>query len=123
MVTAPEQPACLHFATYEALHATLDALGHEWLMTFEMPEPRQFAHQETAVWEKQLARAIELIPLMPGEERRQRFLESATYARREFHKPLASRLAICRGVAPTHECVRVAQQQETCHTSLIAHIA
>ena len=64
-VTAPERPAQLHFGSYEELRAAMDLLGHLWEMAFEMPHPGELAFNEIAVWEKQLARAIDQIPIDP----------------------------------------------------------
>ena len=38
-VASRQQPASSQFSNYEELHATMDALGHEWVMTYEMPDP------------------------------------------------------------------------------------
>jgi hypothetical protein len=65
VVTAPEVPAKLDFGSYQELREAMEGLGHLWEMTFEMPHPDQFAFEDTEVWEKQLALAIEQIPIEP----------------------------------------------------------
>jgi hypothetical protein len=44
-------------------------------MTYEMPHPNQFAFEESMVWEKQIALAMELIPLPPTKSRAKGILE------------------------------------------------
>ena len=74
-VSATRRPECSQFANYEELHATMESLGHEWAMTCEMPHPLHFAIEETTVWAKQLALAIESIPVDPILGRRRGILE------------------------------------------------
>ncbi len=69
-VVAAERPAKLDFANYEELHDAMEALGNLWEMTFEMPHPSELAVNEIEVWEQQLARAIERIPIDPIPSRR-----------------------------------------------------
>ena len=75
IVAAPQQPPFSQFSNYEELHTTMDALGHEWMMTYEMPDPSQFAFEQLAVWEKQLAQTIELISVSPIPTRWRGLLE------------------------------------------------
>src|SRR5262245_1541469 len=63
VVSAPKLPAKVDFASYEELRDAMDALGHLWEMTFEMPHPDELATKETAVWQRQVARAVEQIPI------------------------------------------------------------
>ncbi len=68
-VVAPERPAKLDFANYEELRDAMESLGNLWEMTFEMPHPDELGENELEVWEKQLTRAIEQIPIDPIHSR------------------------------------------------------
>ncbi|MGD9723911.1 MAG: hypothetical protein AB7O59_20615 [Pirellulales bacterium] len=74
-VVAPDRPTQLDFANYEELRGAMEALGNLWEMTFEMPHPDELACRGLEVWQKQLARAIEQIPVDPIPGRRRGLLE------------------------------------------------
>jgi hypothetical protein len=75
LVTAPERPAKLDFGSYEELRNAMESLGHLWEMAFEMPHPDELRSRDTEVWEKQIARAIEQIPIDPVPGRRRGLLD------------------------------------------------
>jgi hypothetical protein len=75
IVSGAQQPARLQFADYNELHETMDALGDDWVLTYEMPHPREFTVDEFMVWEKQLAQVMEFIPEDPILGRRKGILE------------------------------------------------
>jgi hypothetical protein len=57
VVVAPQRPAALEFASREALHATMDALGHSWQMRCEI------TGQVSSDWLEQMAKIGQLKPV------------------------------------------------------------
>lgn len=64
-VVAPEVPTRLHFASYQEFHATMDALGHSWMLQCETPHPHEYASEKAKVWEKQFAEVRVLTLVRP----------------------------------------------------------
>jgi hypothetical protein len=56
LVTAPDRPPTLQFASRADLHGAMDALGHPWQLQFEMPG------DATADWLGRMAQAGALKP-------------------------------------------------------------